>query len=116
MWQSAYLKITQSGVKQILGLEIKDLKSNTTAANNCMLVEAKLRHKPKDIKSYTSQRTSINKVYIQILDYLVFKRYPDENNLNLKETNILDLVLYIFSPILEDIQKRTKHNHDIQVR
>ena len=105
-------------MEQILGFEIEDLKSNATTVNNCMLAEAnlKLKHRPKDIRSYTSQRTSKNKVYTHILDYFVFERYTDENSLNLKEANILNLVLYIISPILVDFQNMKSTKCNIQLK
>ncbi|KAA8898470.1 hypothetical protein FN846DRAFT_910065 [Sphaerosporella brunnea] len=105
-WTTSYSNMTMADSEKRLGIRIKNIRG--IPIEN-MLAEANYTMKEVDWALNTR-----DKVYNQIVEYLVVEGYPTEANPDIKEANVSDLVLHILSPIIFDFMRKAGR-HGVQL-
>jgi len=101
-WTTSYSSMSLLDAEDRLGFRMSTIR--VVPVQN-MLTEANYTLEGEESILKTKE-----KVYDQIVQYLVFEGYPTEANAYFKETNINDLVLYTIGPILCHFILKTGRN------
>ncbi|KAI5839536.1 hypothetical protein DFP73DRAFT_561246, partial [Morchella snyderi] len=101
-WTTSYSTMTIPEAEDRLGFRMNTIK---VVSVQRMLRDANYAFEREDSILVTKER-----VYNNILDYLIMEGYPTEANQYFKETNVNDLVLYTIGPILTDFIRKAGRN------
>ena len=95
-YESSYSEMTLAAAEERLGLDLQRFVSDAISVDH-MLEQAKYK-----IEGSEDIKETKEKVFGNILEYLLFEGYPTEAGPDFKRANINDLILYTIGPIIFD--------------